>query len=337
MDLWDRGCKVLVILPQKLEMPLEKIHRFIRISQITLVFVYLVIIAGSVVRATGSGMGCPDWPKCFGKWVPPTSVTELPVNYKELYAGEHHAVAEFNPWNTWTEYVNRLAGAILGILIFIQFILSIGLRKERKWLFRYSLIELILIGFQGWLGAKVVSSNLAPLKITIHMVVALIILSIALLIIHKAKASVTENASKVDPLLKRWSIIIFIATVYQIMMGTQVREEVDLLLKNFDAIYRNEIVAHLSNAFITHRSFAIAIALLNAGFIFKIHKSKLPVAITTLSKWLGGLIIIEITTGIILSRFALPAPVQPMHLLLACITYGLQWILILKLWKKQTE
>ncbi|HET6225509.1 MAG TPA: COX15/CtaA family protein [Bacteroidia bacterium] len=316
-------------------MPPKNIRRFILTAQITLVFVYLVIIAGSVVRATGSGMGCPDWPKCFGKWVPPTSVTELPLNYKEVYAGEHHAVAEFNPWNTWTEYLNRLAGAILGILIFIQFLLSIKLRKGNKWLFRYSLIELFLIGFQGWLGAKVVSSNLAPLKITIHMVVALVILSIAILIIYKAKTSVTENINKADPLLKRWSIIVFIATIYQIMMGTQVREEVDVLLKNFDAIYRSEIIGHLSNTFITHRSFAIAITLLNAGFIFKIHKNKLSASITTLSKWLGVFILIEIMTGIILSRFALPASAQPTHLLLACIIYGLQWMLILNLWKKQ--
>ena len=319
----------------------NNIRRFILVAQITLVFVYLVIIAGSVVRATGSGMGCPDWPKCFGKWVPPTSVTELPENYKEIYAGEHHAVAEFNPWNTWTEYLNRLAGAILGVLIFIQFLFSIGLRKEHKWIFRYSAIELFLIGFQGWLGAKVVSSNLAPIKITIHMVVALIILSIALLIIHNAKRaeadkSVIPDAATVNA-LKKWSMIVFIASIFQIMMGTQVREEVDILLKNFDAIYRNEIVEHLGNAFLTHRSFSIIIAFLNGIFIYKIQKSQLTNRIVTLSKWLGAFIIITIITGVVLSRFGLPAPAQPTHLLLACIIYGLQWMLILNLWKKRTE
>jgi cytochrome c oxidase assembly protein subunit 15 len=319
-------------------MPSNNTQRFIIIAQITLVFVYLVIIAGSVVRATGSGMGCPDWPKCFGKWVPPISVTELPVNYKEVYAGEHHAVAEFNPWNTWTEYLNRLAGAVLGVLIFLQFLFSIRLRKENRWLFRYSLIELVLIGFQGWLGAKVVSSNLAPLKITIHMVVALVILSIALLIINRAKVlTKKEMLSKVDPVLKRMSIIVFVCTIFQIMIGTQVREEVDVLLKNFDSIYRTEIVAHLSSIFLTHRSFSIAIALLNAGFFFRIYKSKLHGTINSLSKWLGVTILLEVIAGIVLNRLALPAPVQPLHLLLACIIYGFQWILILKLWEKKVE
>jgi len=317
-------------------MPLTKVRRFIVLTQITLVFVYLVIIAGSVVRATGSGMGCPDWPKCFGKWVPPTSVTELPPDYKEKYAGEHHAVAEFNPWNTWTEYLNRLAGAILGILIFIQFLFSIGLRKEKKALFTCSLIELFLIGFQGWLGAKVVSSNLAPVKITIHMVVALVILSLALYIIHKAKSMTMENkVTTTDPLLKRMSIVVFICTVFQIMIGTQVREEVDVLLHNFDAALRGEIVGHLSNNFLTHRSFSIAILLLNAGLIFRIYKSKFPDAINKLCKWLGITILLEIVVGVVLNRLALPAPAQPAHLLLACIIYGLQWTLILNLWQKK--
>ena len=314
----------------------KNIRGFLLIAQITLVFVYLVIIAGSVVRATGSGMGCPDWPKCFGKWVPPTSVGELPANYKEVYAEEHHAVAEFNAWNTWTEYLNRLVGAVLGILIFIQFIVSFIFRKEKKSILVYSFLEFILIGFQGWLGAKVVSSNLAPVKITIHMVVALIILSIAILITTKTKELIHPKAvSPVDPAIKRMSIIVFIATIFQIMLGTQIREEVDVLLKNFDAIFRGEIVEHLSSSFLTHRSFSIAILLLNAGLIFRIYKSRMNASITSLSKWLGITILLEIVVGVVLNRLALPAPAQPTHLLLACIIYGLQWMLILNLWQKK--
>jgi cytochrome c oxidase assembly protein subunit 15 len=312
-------------------MPSKNIRRFLLTAQITLIFVYLVIIAGSVVRATGSGMGCPDWPKCFGKWVPPTDVSELPLNYKELYAGEHHAVAEFNALNTWTEYLNRLAGALLGILIFLQFLFSISLRKDDKGLFQYSLMELILIGFQGWLGAKVVSSNLAPVKITIHMIVALIILSIAILIIYRTKKLIrTTERSAIDPMLQKLSIAIFIGTILQILLGTQVREEVDVLLKNFDAVYRNEIIDNLGTFFKIHRTFAIIITLLNMWIIVKIRKVRNVPGLRKVGSWLGVMVLIALITGVTLSAFALPAPVQPIHLLLACIIYGLQWMLILK-------
>ena len=307
--------------------------KFIRLTQITLVFVYLVIIAGAVVRASGSGMGCPDWPKCFGSWIPPTDVSQLPENYKEIYAGEHHAVAEFNALNTWVEYINRLLGAILGFLIFSQLIASFKFRKINKSIVILSFIEFVLIGFQGWLGAKVVSSNLAPVKITIHMVAALVILSVALLIIHKAKQiknSPSEN--NISPLLKKISIVVLLLTFIQIMLGTQVREEVDVLLKNIDI--RNHIIDNLGASFKIHRTFSIAIFLLNTWFVFKILKDNSSNILKSKAKLVFGILVLELIAGIALSYFALPAFVQPFHILLACIVYALQFVITLRLFGK---
>ena len=49
---------------------------------------------------TGSGMGCPDWPKCFGSWIPPTNISELPINYKEIYSNRGYDKLDFNVFNT---------------------------------------------------------------------------------------------------------------------------------------------------------------------------------------------------------------------------------------------
>lgn len=313
----------------------KNIHRFIRIAQITLIFIFIVIIAGSVVRATGSGMGCPDWPKCFGKWIPPTDVSQLPENYKELYAGEHNAVAEFNALNTWTEYLNRLAGAILGVLVFIQLIFSFKIKKHDKRIFVLSLLSFFMIGFQGWLGAKVVSSNLAPMKITIHMVMALVILAVAVAIIYRAKKLFANTSEKtVQPVIIQLSAIVLFFTIVQIMLGTQVREEVDVLLKNFDAVFRGDIISNLGISFKIHRSFSIAIMLVNFFMIYKIIKSDASDSLKKLAKLLGGILIAELLVGIILNRFALPATLQPVHLLLACFTYALQFLIILKVVKR---
>jgi cytochrome c oxidase assembly protein subunit 15 len=299
------------------------------------VFVILVIIAGAVVRATGSGMGCPDWPKCFGKWIPPTDVSQLPVDYKERYAGEHHAVADFNAANTWTEYLNRLCGAILGILIFIQFITSFRFRKADKKIFWLSFAELILIGFQGWLGAKVVSSNLAPVKITIHMIVALIILSIAIAIIHRARNLSGRIADlEVKSGIKTMSIIVLVLTTTQILLGTRVREAVDVLLGNFDPSLRGEIIEHAGTSFLIHRSFSIIILVVNIYMVRLLLASNISESLKSYAKWLGVFVLMEILVGVILSRFALPAALQSVHLLFACIIYALQFVIILRVMRK---
>jgi len=60
---------------------------FRKIAKTSLVIVYLVIIAGAIVRVTGSGMGCPDWPQCYGYYIPPTTASEVEwkpqTNYKK--------------------------------------------------------------------------------------------------------------------------------------------------------------------------------------------------------------------------------------------------------------
>lgn len=319
-----------------MQMNSTTIQRFIRLAQVTLIFVYLVIIAGSVVRATGSGMGCPDWPKCFGHWVPPTDVSQLPADYKAIYAGEHHAVAEFNALNTWVEYGNRLFGAVLGVLIFIQFILSFRFRKSDKRIFTLSFLEFILIGFQGWLGAKVVSSNLAPVKITTHMVAALVILAIAITIIHRAKKLKGEQQENtIDPLIKRLGIAAILLTVLQVILGTQVREEVDILLKNFDAVFRGQVVDHLGTAFKIHRTFSLVVMGINGWLIMKILKNDAATLILkNKAKQLAAVLVCAFAAGVILSFCALPPAFQPVHFLLACIAFGLQYVIILRIWKR---
>src|ERR1700733_13660826 len=121
--------------------------RFQKTILITIALLFILILAGAIVRSSGSGMGCPDWPKCFGRYVPPTSVSELPKDYKQKYVAgrlaknqkfaktldvfgysdlakrirEDRSILvpeEFNGAKTWTEYVNRLIGVISGIFLF---------------------------------------------------------------------------------------------------------------------------------------------------------------------------------------------------------------------------
>ena len=175
-------------------------NRFIKISKISLILVYLVILAGSLVRMTGSGMGCPDWPKCFGLLIPPTNekqvewnknqqynkgiilryngelivakddfVSKNEFNYTNWHPYTKHDYSEFNATKTWIEFLNRLIGAIAGLSTLLMLVFSLRFWKKNK---IYSLVSLLIVlamGFQAWLGKLVVDSNLAPYKITLSL------------------------------------------------------------------------------------------------------------------------------------------------------------------------
>src|SRR6218665_2592367 len=148
-------------------------RKYLRYTWFLLVMVFLVIIAGGVVRMTQSGMGCPDWPRCFGRWVPPMDKSELPADF-EKYLRKQDIDHTFNAYHTWIEYINRLLGALLGVFILIHTIWSFRkFRRSNHSIFIISLLLLLAVGFQGWLGKKVVDDNLAVVKITVHMLVAL--------------------------------------------------------------------------------------------------------------------------------------------------------------------
>ena len=133
------------------------------IVKISLISVYLIFLAGSVVRMTGSGMGCPDWPKCFGYYIPPTSEEQITwqantdyeegmiiVKNKKLFVAENdlktenefnssnwttykkHSYAKFNKLHTWTEYINRLSSALAGIPFLFLIFVSTKFWREKK-------------------------------------------------------------------------------------------------------------------------------------------------------------------------------------------------------------
>ena len=159
---------------------------------LTVLSVFFVIFLGGLVRTTGSGMGCPDWPKCFGQWVPPTEESQLPADYKEIFKKPGHEVADFNVVKTYTEYINRLFGALTGILMLITLISSFQFRKKSLHITIFTFIAFILTGFQGWIGAKVVDTNLAGWMVTIHMLLALVIIAVMMIPVY-LKPSTTAS------------------------------------------------------------------------------------------------------------------------------------------------
>jgi cytochrome c oxidase assembly protein subunit 15 len=324
---------------------------FRRLTIATLVAVYILILVGGIVRSTGSGMGCPDWPQCFGNWVPPSSIQELPENYKTIYSeyrkkkNEKFArylrfigltetanqittdksvlqEADFNVVKTWIEYLNRVVGVVIGFLIFGVFIASLKFRKTESKLTLIAFLTFFLVGFQGWIGSFVVSSNLTPWTVTVHMFLALVIVA---LLIYLADQSSEERPMIQSPLGFWWLMVCIAVLLVQILLGTQVREAIDRV-----AVWaaREQWISDLGLEFVIHRSFSWIVLILHVGLILNLRKTQ---GLKAFPLTLILLILSTILTGMGMAYFAVPPYLQPLHLLLATVSFGMQFLLLLKL------
>ncbi len=306
--------------------------RFLRVGSLAILAVYSVILAGAIVRASGAGMGCPDWPTCFGRWIPPTDASQLPPNYHELYADLGYAETDFNPLKTWTEYINRLVGVVCGFLIVLTVVYAIPFLKRDRKVFYAALSALLLVMFQGWLGAVVVNTNLHPLMVTAHMMLAL---GIAALLIYAVTRSQKDYFYPLHfhALSGRLELAVGVAlviTLIQVILGAQVREAVDALASTQPQAQRYLWPSQLPWVFYVHRAVAFLLLTTNFGLAWQFLRH-LPQdhLLFRLNLGLTFLALLSVATGIAMERLGIPPAIQPIHLLLANLIFGAQvWILI---------
>ena len=353
------------------------LRRFRSFGILTVVSVYLLILVGGVVRSTGSGMGCPDWPKCFGQWVPPTEASQLPPNYKEVYTAQRVAKnqklartlqkmgfaqvagsifahptqyieTDFNPVKTWIEYLNRLLGALIGVFVFLTVVVAWPYWRRDRPVFWLALASFLLTGVQGYLGSLVVSTNLLPVMVTVHMALALVIVALLLYAVGRARwgRGTSSEAETVAPealaarrparSLQGWLWAALLLTFWQIVLGTQVREQVDIVSAAADYAGRETWVSQLGGVFSLHRTMSAAVLLLNVyvGFeLWQLGRERLRRLVAATMTIIG----LEILAGIVLASFALPPAVQPVHLTLATVLFGVQFVTLLAVARARKE
>ncbi|MBF9253880.1 COX15/CtaA family protein [Pontibacter sp. 172403-2] len=334
-----------------------QVKRFKNIGILTVIAVYFLILVGGIVRSTGSGMGCPDWPRCFGNWVPPTDVSQLPADYLEVYkqkrieknqrlaASLHNLGFEkvsaaifshpsqyletaFNPTKTWIEYINRLVGVLIGIFIFLTLVYAYPFLKADGAIFFIALACFILVILQGWLGSIVVSTNLLPVTVTIHMALALILVALLQYAVARAGKEQLIKHFSYSPKVQRLLWVVAILTFGQILLGTQVREQVDLIAYNLNGANRDLWIDKLGMDFYIHRSFSIVILGLHVYLAFLIYKLQ-DHSISKLASLMLVLVGMEILAGIIMAYFAIPPVLQPVHLTVAALLFGVQFQLLI--------
>ena len=333
-------------------------HKLYQITKAALISVYLIFLAGSVVRMTGSGMGCPDWPKCFGYYIPPTEESQIIwqknkryekgniiVKDKKLWVAKKdfisknifnpelweiytkHNYAKFNVYHTWTEYVNRLTSVLSGfVFLFLMFYVLLFFRKNKRVLLLSSCAFLGML-LEAWMGKMVVDSVLKPQLITLHMVIGLLIIAALLNVLYLSSKKVRVFDLKRHQKFRAVLIISVLITLVQIALGTQVRQFVDQQVQVLGFENKAMSLYQPNVFFYLHRSLTILMVVINVWIYWVSRKLQTTLR---LPFWILVLILVETLTGILMYYTQFPMGTQSVHLLFGAILFGLQYYLVLQ-------
>ncbi len=301
-----------------------KFNAFQKTAITTVAATLFLILVGGLVRAAGAGLGCPDWPKCFGMWIPPTSLADLPAGFDE---------SQFNVWKTWIEYVNRLVGVVIGLLITATCVQSIRYRKEKPTVFYSSVAAFVLVLFQGWLGGVVVKTGLHAGMITAHMLVAMVIVTVLLYATFEATSELfkirIEESFRKKMMWTAW--VLLGLTIIQLVLGTQVREAIDIIKNAPVAPPRGAWLENMEGVFPIHRSFSWLLVIAAGWLFFLMNKENAEGWVRTLGNWNVALVFVQVLIGIGLNYLAMPRVLQVLHLVGVAVMVCTQFLMILVL------
>lgn len=292
-----------------------------KLALVSIVLLIVLIFAGAIVRVTGSGLGCPDWPTCWGKIIPPTSAEEIDVSILEERVGRFRKsaqrfgrdpdeitvaklLAEFDPVQTWIEYLNRLLA--LPVLL-ANFILMIACLKSRR-LPRLGIAAFSLVIISALTGIVVVASGLRAGAVTIHMALAFLQLFV-LTYLYWAGGRKGEPRARVAGPSRPMVLVLLVLVMIEWAMGSQIREVTDNLMREYGVDSRASWINEISQSwvYLVHRSFSWSILLAalwlghHAGW-----EGRVPRLVLAL---VGSLMVM----GLVLSTSGIHAVVQVLH------------------------
>lgn len=324
---------------------------FNKVCLLSAVSVFLLFILGGLVRSTGSGMGCPDWPKCFGKTIPPTDESQLPTDYKEQFLEKRlkkaekftklldnlgfHELAEkvkndpqlkyahpYSKATAYTEWINRLFGVLTGVFALLTFISAFQFRRTNRAQFFWVISGLFWVIFNGWLGSVVVDTNLVPGIVTAHYAAAYLAFGSFIAALPKLQPFVLRNSQYS---LFLTGLILLIADIF---LGTTTREIIDSLKQseNFELSIENVWIP--GSVFLIHRLLGVFILVVN---IFIWNKVRHQEPKSWFAKWQTVIIVLfvlQILSGTLNTLFDIPAMVNVIHIAASAAIVGIQLWLI---------
>lgn len=303
--------------------------------------VFLLFLLGGLVRVTGSGMGCPDWPKCFGLLAPPTCDCQLPPNYMQVFLekriqkvnrfanaleklGWAEKAAEirnnkaiyqpeaFNATKAWIEYINRLFGVLAGLFSLFFWLFSFRFITSARKVFIYATLGFIALLLNAWLGSIVVATNLLPGIVSVHFMLSFLSIFFFMLALHTQSGFVFAPGEK--KINRHWNLMLTFALLI-VFLGTLARENVEVL-SNSGTLEKDGILnwAEMGTSFAIHRYLPI-LFMLYAFWLWKRFKNHMPVQARTFGI-AGSLVFCQIVLGAVNINYVLPPVTQVLHIVL---------------------
>lgn len=310
---------------------------FQKAALMTLLCILLLVFVGAIVRATGAGMGCPDWPTCWGQIIPPTDASQIDASQLDMEKFERKLIrfrgsadgltqdsvlAWFNPVHTWTEFINRCVSLPVGLFSLLTMVLSFRYRRSKPSLFWGSLMVVVLVGLNAWMGMKIVETGLHPGVITTHMALTILLICVLVYLIQvgEREAAGYHFLHEKKGKLRLVGVLLFVLVVGEGIMGSQVRELTDALHKTHIDAPRSEWVDELeqSMVYLAHRSFSWLVAA-GAIALFVLCRRHKEGGVGWREMVVLGVVCSQMVLGLILAHVGILPIAQVLHIGLSSI------------------
>ncbi|MFZ9936459.1 MAG: COX15/CtaA family protein [Luteolibacter sp.] len=328
--------------------------RFQKLATAALVSVLFLMFVGAIVRVTGAGMGCPDWPTCWGCLIPPTAVEQvdfekLPIERfrsKAERMGRDPATiteetlrAEFNPRHVWTEFINRLCSLPVGFFSLATFIAAFWQRPKRPLVFWMAFGSLAIVLINAWMGARVVYSGLKPGVLTAHLALAMVLTGTLMYCAWRGtdrpwRIVMPENRLKHTRLAVA---LLMVSCIASGILGAQVREMTDALAKFHDNAPRETWIAELEQSWIylAHRSFSWVVLAITlwAWLLTRRHRQG---GAGKVEHVVFAIVLAQMLLGLVMAQIHIYSWVQVLHVGLAAVLLSFVWLWLFGLSPKTT-
>jgi heme o synthase len=288
------------------------VSRYQKLALATVVSTILLVAMGVIVRATGSGMGCPDWPLCNGELIP--------------------SQTDYKPWLEW---IHRDIAVIIGFLILGLAFLAWRHYRDRRSILWPTLVAVVLVGFQAYLGKETVRLNNSGVSVLAHLAAAMALLGLLTYLLVRIRYPARIGGPGASQRFTLLATLAAAATYALLLFGSNVMANdagavfTDWPLMNgginpVGATGLDAVVANLYQIHALHRYVAAIvgiIVLITAAAAWRTQRAR-P-GVVRLALWFAGLFLVQVAVGALLVFTVLAPWARALHVIVGAVVWTL--------------